>query len=171
MTRIRILRAMLFAIAVLALPRLLHAHEASLGVLEFREVRPGAYVGQWSMEPSIGAARIDLRVPLHCFLRLPELNCGAKGLVGPITITNLGADMSAVLIKIIPIDGEPRSYTISTANPVASVLGTGAPTLETWIELARTYVNYGIDHFVLVADHRRFVLGLIWSVKGGWRLV
>jgi len=171
MTGIRILRAVLFAIAVLALPRLLHAHEASLGVLEFREVRPGAYVGEWSMEPSIGAERIDLRVPPHCFLRLPELNCGAKGLVGPITITNLGADMSAVLIKIIPIDGEPRSYTISAANPVASVLGTGAPTLETWIELARTYVNYGIDHILLGADHLLFVLGLIWIVKGGWRLV
>jgi len=54
-----------------------------------------------------------------------------KGLVGPVTITNLGADMSAVLIKIIPIGGEPRSYTISSANPVVSLLGTSDPTLQT----------------------------------------
>jgi hypothetical protein len=99
------------------------------------------------------------------------MNCGEKGLVGPITITNLGADMSAVLIKIIPIADQPRSYTISTANPVVSLLGTGAPTLQTWIELARTYVNYGIDHILLGADHLLFVLGLIWIVGGGWRLV
>jgi hypothetical protein len=99
------------------------------------------------------------------------MNCGERGLVGPITITNLGADMSAVLIKVIPITGEPRSYTISTANPVVSLLGTGAPTLQTWIELARTYVNYGIDHILLGADHLLFVLGLIWIVGGGWRLV
>lgn len=164
-------RATLLVLAALILPRQLDAHEATLGVLEFREVRPGAFVGRWTMEPSIGAARVDLRVPPHCFLRLPEMNCGEKGLVGPITITNLGADMSAVLIKIIPIAGEPRSYTISSANPVVSLLGTSDPTLQTWVELARTYVNYGIDHILLGADHLLFVLGLIWIVGGGWRLV
>jgi hypothetical protein len=164
-------RATLLVLAALILPRQLDAHEATLGVLEFREVRPGAFVGRWTMEPSIGAARVDLRVPPHCFLRLPEMNCGEKGLVGPITITNLGSDMSAVLIKIIPIAGEPRSYTISSANPVVSLLGTSDPTLETWVELARTYVNYGIDHILLGADHLLFVLGLIWIVGSGWRLV
>jgi HupE/UreJ protein len=167
----RHLAVALLVFAALVLPRQLFAHEATLGVLEFREVRPGAFVGLWTMEPTIGAARVDLQVPPHCFLRLPELNCGDKGLIGPITITNLGANMSAVLIKVIPIVGEPRSYTISTANPVVSVLGTGAPTLQTWIELARTYINYGIDHILLGADHLLFVLGLIWIVGGGWRLV
>jgi HupE / UreJ protein len=167
----RHLAVALLVFATLVLPRQLLAHEATLGVLELREVRPGAFVGLWTMEPTIGAARVDLQVPPHCFLRLPELNCGDKGLIGPITITNLGANMSAVLIKVIPIMGEPRSYTISTANPVVSVLGTGAPTLQTWIELARTYVNYGIDHILLGADHLLFVLGLIWIVGGGWRLV
>src|SRR5215468_2293601 len=162
--------ALLVVAATLLSPGL-HAHEASLGVLEFREVRPGAFVGRWTMEPTIGADRVDVRVPPHCFLRLPELNCGDKGLVGPITITNLGANMSAVLIKIIPISEEPRSYTITTANPVVSILGAGAPTLQTWIELARTYVNYGIDHILLGADHLLFVLGLIWIVRGGWPLV
>jgi hypothetical protein len=167
----RYLRPVLLILIAFIASSALHAHEATLGVLEFREVRPGAYIGRWTMEPSIGAERVGLRVPPHCFLRLPEMNCGEKGLVGPITITNLGADMSAVLIKIIPIADEPRSYTISTANPVVSLLGTGAPTLQTWIELARTYVNYGIDHILLGADHLLFVLGLIWIVGGGWRLV
>ncbi|MBU6527754.1 HupE/UreJ family protein [Methylocystis sp. MJC1] len=153
------------------LPLALHAHETSLGVLEFREVRAGAFVGRWTMEPSIGAARVDLRAPAHCFLRLPELNCGEKGLVGPITIGNLGANMSAALIKIIPIAGEERSYTLTTANPTVTVLGQGAPTLQSWIELGVTYVNYGIDHILLGADHLLFVLGLIWIVGGGWRLV
>ena len=171
MNAVRYLRLTLLLLAALTLPRQLCAHEATLGVIEFREVRPGAFVGLWTMEPSIGAERVDLRVPPHCFLRLPELNCGEKGLVGPITITNLGANMSAVLIKIIPIAGEPRSYTISTANPVVSLLGTSAPTLQTWVELAETYVNYGIDHILLGADHLLFVLGLIWIVGGGWRLV
>ncbi|VIO65206.1 hypothetical protein CI1B_03030 [Bradyrhizobium ivorense] len=171
MTAIRYLRLALLVLAALMQPALLRAHEASMGVLEFHEVRHGVYIGRWTMEPSIGAARVDLRVPSHCLLRLPEVNCGERGLVGPITIANLGANMAVVLIKLVPLAGEPRSYTISTANPVASILGTGAPTLQTWIELAKTYVNYGIDHILLGADHLLFVLGLIWIVGGGWRLV
>jgi hypothetical protein len=101
---------------------------------------------------------------------MPEMNCGEQGLVGPITIGNLGSNMSAVLIKVIPVSGEPRSYTITTANPVVSILGAGVPTLQAWAELAKTYVYYGIDHILLGADHLLFVLGLIWIVHGGWRL-
>lgn len=171
MTMIRLLSLALLVIVALAPPRRAAAHEASLGVLELREMRPGVFIGYWTMEPTIGAEHVELRVPSHCYLRLPELNCGDKGLVGQITIGNLGADMSAALIKIIPLKGEPRSYTISAANPVVSLLGADAPTLDTLLELAKTYVNLGIDHILLGADHLLFVLGLIWIVHGGWRLV
>jgi hypothetical protein len=123
------------------------------------------------MEPAIGADRVDLRMPPHCFLRLPELNCGTKGLVGSIAIANLGSGLSGVMVKIFPVTGETRSYTITAANPMVSILGAGPPTLDTWIELAKTYVNFGIDHILLGADHLLFVLGLIWIVGGGWRLV
>jgi HupE / UreJ protein len=167
---VRLLSLALLVVATLLLPRGATAHEASLGVLELREMRPGNFIGLWTMEPTIGAERVDLKVPPHCYLRLPELNCGDKGLVGQMTIGNLGADMSAALIKVIPLKGEPRSYTISAANPVVSLLGGDAPTLDTWIELAKTYVNLGIDHILLGADHLLFVLGLIWIVHGGWRL-
>jgi HupE / UreJ protein len=163
--------AALLMLAVLLYPGELRAHVASIGVLEFREVRPGAFIGRWTVEPSIGASNVELRVPPHCRLRMPELNCGAKGLVGQITIANLGTNMSAVLIKIVPLEGEPRSYTITTANPVVSLLGSGQPTLATWFELAKTYVNYGIDHILLGVDHLLFVLGLIWLVPAGWRLI
>ena len=88
MTALRALRiVLLLFVAIIAAPGVLNAHEATLGVLEFREVRPGAYVGRWTMAPEIGAARVNLRVPQHCFLQLPEMNCGEKGLVGPITVT------------------------------------------------------------------------------------
>lgn len=166
----RLLLVMTLLIAAMLAPGGTRAHEASLGVLEFREVRAGAFVGRWTMEPSIGAARVDLRVPPHCVLQMPQLLCGNQGLVGRITVANLGSNMSAVLIKVIPLAGEPRSYTITTANPVVSILGGSAPTFDTWVQLAKTYVNYGIDHILLGADHLLFVLGLIWIVRGGWRL-
>src|ERR1700710_1654243 len=101
---LRLRRALgsLLLLTTIFFPLATYAHEATLGVLEFREVRPGAFVGRWTMEPAIGGEHVDLRVPPQCFLRLPEMNCGDTGLVGSITITNLGANMSAVLIKIIP---------------------------------------------------------------------
>jgi hypothetical protein len=147
------------------------AHEASMGVLQLREVRPGSYVGGWTLEPTIGAARVQLSLPPHCRLQLPSLECGPQGLVGRVTIGNLGADMSAVLIRLVPLGGEARSYTLTTASPVVSILGAGAPAWQTWAEIAGTYVNIGIDHILLGADHLLFVLGLIWIVPGGWRLV
>lgn len=142
-----------------------------MGVLEFREIRPGTFIGKWVSEPDIGAARVQLRMPQHCLLQMPELSCGDRGLVGPISVGNMGSGLSALLVKVIPIQGDYRSYTLSAANPTVTVLGAGAPTVETWVELARTYVNYGIDHILLGADHLLFVLGLIWIVKGGWKLV
>ncbi len=165
-----LLRVALLVLAALAGINSLHAHEATMGVVEFREVRAGTYVGRWVSEPNIGGGNVQLRMPPHCFLKMPELSCGARGLVGPITIANMGAGLSAVLIKVFPLDGDYRSYTLSSANPTVSVLGAGAPTVDTWLELARTYVNYGIDHILLGADHLLFVLGLIWIVGGGWRL-
>jgi hypothetical protein len=166
-----LLRVALLVLAALAGINDLHAHEATMGVVEFREVRTGTYVGRWVSEPNIGGGNVQLRMPPHCFLRMPELSCGSRGLVGPVTVANMGAGLSAVLIKVFPLDGDYRSYTLSSANPTVSVLGAGAPTVDTWFELARTYVNYGIDHILLGADHLLFVLGLIWIVKGSWNLV
>ncbi|CCD89636.1 conserved hypothetical protein; putative membrane protein [Bradyrhizobium sp. ORS 285] len=167
---LRALLIVLLALAAPLLPRPVAAHQATLAVLEFREMRPGAYIGRWTTLPKDGENRIELRMPAHCFLRLPELNCGDKGLVGQMTIANLGEDMSAAIIRVTSLDGKTNSYTISAANPVVTVLGTGAPTLDTWLELGKTYVNLGIDHILLGADHLLFVLGLIWIVQGGWRL-
>lgn len=171
MTGWRVLQVVLLALAALLHSRPATAHQATLGVLEFREMRPGAFIGRWTTLPKDGANRIELKMPAHCLLRLPELNCGDKGLVGQMTIANLGEDMSAAIIRVTSLNGETRSYTISAANPVVTVLGTDAPTLDTWLELGKTYVNLGIDHILLGADHLLFVLGLIWIVQGGWRLL
>ena len=161
----------LLAALLLLLARPAAAHEASMGVLQFREIRPGSYVGGWTLEPAAGASRVQLSLPPQCRMELPFLECGPGGLVGPVSIGNLGADMSAVLIRLAPLGGEPRSYTLTTAIPTVSILGAGAPAWQTWLGVADAYVNIGIDHILLGADHLLFVLGLIWIVHSGWRLV
>lgn len=169
-----ILLFLLFGLAPTRVPLLsspAEAHEATMGVIEFRELRPGAYLGRWLSEPNIGADNVLLRVPAHCHLAMPQLTCGPKGLVGPMYVENMGAKLSALLVKITALDGSYHSYTISSGNPRVTVLGAGRPTFETWLELALTYLNYGIDHIALGADHLLFVLGLIFVVRGGWRLL
>jgi len=78
--------------------------------------------------------------------------------------------MSAVLIKIIPIADQPRTIRSRPRTPSFQCSAPAAPTLQTWIELARTYVNYGSTTSCW-RRHLLFVLGLIWIVGGGWRLV
>ena len=147
------------------------AHEPAMGVLELREVNPGSYVAGWTLEPTIGGDKVQMRFPQQCHYALPSLECGPGGLVGRVSIDNLGANMSAVLIKLVPLGDEPRSYTLTSGNPAISILGIGTPTWQTWREVAITYVNVGIDHILLGVDHLLFVLGLIFIVGPGWRLV
>ena len=147
------------------------AHEPAMGVLELREVRPGAYVAGWTLEPTIGPEKVRLQFPPQCHFELPSLECGPGGLVGRVSVDNLGANMSAVLLQVIPLGGEARSYTITSGSPVVSILGIGAPTWQTWKEVGWTYLNVGVDHILLGVDHLLFVLGLIFLVGGGWRLV
>ena len=55
-------------------------HEASMAVMVLREFGPGRYVGQWTMAPA--DERLRPIFPEHCEWTPPELNCGARGLVG-----------------------------------------------------------------------------------------
>lgn len=167
----RLLGLLLLLLACLFGAEAVRAHEATMGVIEFQEVRPGLYIARWDNEPNIGGDKVELVLPAHCHLAMPELNCGSKGLVGAVSVANMGAKLSALMVKVFSLDGGYHTYTLSSANPKVTILGAGAPTIETWIELANTYTNYGIDHILLGVDHLLFVLGLIWVVKGGWRLL
>jgi hypothetical protein len=71
MITLRLVRVALLLLIAAILPRELCAHEATLGVLEFREVRPGAFVGRWTMEPAIGlrASTCGCRRTVSCGCR------------------------------------------------------------------------------------------------------
>jgi hypothetical protein len=168
---VRLLVGILALLTLLGTLSAARAHEPAMGVLEFREVRPGSYVGGWTLEPTIGGNNVKISFPPACRFDPPALDCGRQGLVGRVTVDNLGANMSAVLLRLVPLGGEPRSYTMTAGRPVISILGAGAPTWETWTEIGLTYLNVGVDHILLGVDHLLFVFGLIFLLQGGWRLV
>ena len=158
------------AFILLALCGTVRAHEAAMGVLELHQVKPTEFIGNWVLAPTFDPKYLRANFPPQCHWVPPLLECGSPGFVGRVSFDNLGGNMSAVMLRVFPMDGEPRTYTLSAATPAVTVLGESKPTLATWIELAVTYLNLGIDHILLGVDHLLFVLGLIWIVRGGWRL-
>lgn len=155
--------------AVLLTSMAARAHEATMAVITLREIAPGRYIGQWTMPP------VDVTLqpifPPHCTWNPPELYCGQRGLTGRLSFMGLGSKQSVATIRVIPREGQTVAYTVSAAKPSMMVASEPGTNLAVWADLADTYVNLGIDHILRGIDHLLFVLGLIWIVKGGWRLV
>lgn len=145
------------------------AHEASMAVMTLREMAPGRYFTQWTMQPT--ELSYHPIFPEHCVWNAPDLNCGEKGLVGRLSFTGLGSKQSAAMIRVITKEGTVQAYTVSAANPVVTVARDLGHDLNAWLDLANTYINLGIDHILRGVDHLLFVLGLIWLVRGTWMLV
>jgi len=72
-----------------------------------------------------------------------------RGWSGPVTIENLGAGLSAVLIKNISTRRRVSQLTrFPSASPTRQRPGNGAAQpSKPGFELARTYVNYGIGPY------------------------
>lgn len=154
---------------VCALTRAATAHEASMAVMNVREVGDGRYFTQWAMPPT--NERLAPIFPEHCVWHHPELDCGKKGFVGRLSFTELGSKQSAAMIRVFPKDGPEQAYTVSAANPVVTVARDPGHDVNAWLDLANTYISLGIDHILRGVDHLLFVLGLIWLVRGPWMLV
>lgn len=170
MRRIGAALSLLLVIAGVALPVIpARAHEATMAVITLREIAPGRFLGQWDMPP------VDMMsqpiFPPHCTWSPPELDCGARGLVGVLSFQGLGANQSVATIRVEPHGGPMEVYTVTAAKPTTMAGRSPGLNLTVWQELADTYINLGIDHILRGIDHLLFVLGLIWLVKGGWKLV
>lgn len=168
------LQLLAFCAAVFALMSVLCAtkalaHEPTLAVLELYDQGKGRYLGAWKMPPT----DITLKpiFPPHCAWIQPELNCGARGLVGRLSFDGLGSKQSATMIRVVSANGDVQTYMVSAANPYVTVATEPGTNLAVWGELASTYINLGVDHILLGVDHLLFVLGLIWLVRGRWMLV
>jgi hypothetical protein len=145
------------------------AHEPTIAVLELRDQGKGHYLGSWTLPP------VDMTLkpifPAQCRWVQPQLDCGARGLVGRLSFEGLGSKQSATMIRVIAQNGDVQTYTVSAGNPNVTVATEPGANLAVWLELANTYVNLGIDHILLGIDHLLFVLGLIWLVRSRWMLV
>ncbi|MEL7638520.1 MAG: HupE/UreJ family protein [Solidesulfovibrio sp.] len=163
----------LFLLLALAGPAL--AHETRPAYLELREAAPGRYDVLWRTPLYEG-----LRLPFD--LRLPE---GTRPLAAPRTVDlpdwhletwrveaegglegkkilfrGHDATTAGVVVRLIPLDGPPRTLVVPPSRD-AAVLG-GAPA---------GFVDFlcsGLRHILYGIDHLLFILGLLCLVSG-WR--
>ena len=154
-------------ICIFAAPAL--AHEPTIAVLELHDQGKGHYLGGWTLPPTDETLKPIF--PSQCTWVPPQLDCGARGLVGQLSFEGLGSKQSATMIRVVSQKGDVQAYTVSAGNPFVTVATDPGTNIAVWLELANTYVNLGIDHILLGIDHLLFVLGLIWLVRDKWMLV
>jgi hydrogenase/urease accessory protein HupE len=174
-------RRLLAAALVLAATGAVSAHEVRPGFLELRERDDSTYALLWK-RPTGGEVEIRIApvVPEGCRLVTPDqqqltpgavvvrgsLGC-AGGLAGKtIRIAGLETTVTDVLVRVQHADGRIESHLLRPANPSFTL---GAAT--SGAERALSYLQLGVQHILLGADHLLFVLGLLLIVRERWMLL
>lgn len=149
------------------------SHVTELAVLKLTEVGTGRYVLSWEMKPNTEtSSRLQPVFPEHCTRSDFKIDCGERGLVGPLSFEKIGTGQSAAMFKIRNAYGETSIYTVTPSDPVAEV----RPRFDSdgWAgvaEIAGSYFSLGVEHILQGVDHLLFVLGLIWISTGRWMLL
>lgn len=145
-----------------------HAHETPVALLTVAEKESGLFYLDWTFSSSRNQSAPTVRWPEGCEENYPMLDCGSTGLVGEITLPQIGEDYSAAVVQIKFRQSAGQSFTLSGAN--RSFVITADGTLP-WQQVASSYVPLGVEHIMLGVDHLLFVLGLILLVNGTRALI
>jgi len=154
----------LVALAGLALPAPVVAHELSMADLLVREVAKGDYTVQWGPgEKSAPADSLQPQWPDHCQAAGNSLHCGPQGLAGTVSIDGVGKRFSAVVIKVDWLDGRTSVHTVTAAQTSARLFGS-AEDERGLAAVAVAYTALGVEHILSGVDHLLFVAGLLFLV-------
>jgi len=142
-----------------------HAHEMSMAELELRELSKGQFILTWGASGKNRPLEEDLTPywPEGCEAREQFVRCGESGLFGPLTIDGVGRAYSAALLRVIWLDRQISTYTLTAAQPSIQLVG-AASDQRNYAELARAYFVLGVEHILSGFDHLLFVFGLLFLV-------
>ena len=166
-------RSLLLFIALLTLSaRPARAHEMSMAEMEMRETSRGDFLWQWSAWSDKRPIGNDLipQWPAGCVGGATAVHCGSGGMKGTLRVEGVGKRYSAAMVKIIWLDGQSRVYTLTSAQPTVELYGSADDRRGTG-EIARAYTLLGIQHILTGIDHLLFVVGLLFLVGFGRRLI
>jgi hydrogenase/urease accessory protein HupE len=148
------------------------AHEMSMAEMELRETSAGEFLWQWSATNDKRPMGNDLtpRWPASCATDANYLHCGTGGLKGTLSIDGVGERYSAVLVKVVWLDGQSYVYTLTRAQPSVQLFGS-ADDRRGRGEIAKAYTVLGVQHILTGVDHLMFVAGLLFLVGFRRRLI
>jgi hydrogenase/urease accessory protein HupE len=156
-------------------------HALQPGYLELRLIDKDLYAVVWKTPASGGRPMaIAARLPESCKPRTPgqsiwdgsaylarwTATCpgGLEG--GEIHIDGLDQTSTDVLVRFDFANGAGEARRLTAAEPSFIV-----PAQPGWLEVAKTYFLYGVEHILLGIDHLLFVLALLLLVKGMRRII
>ena len=157
------------------------AHESRPGFLELRQIGAENYSLMWK-KPSGGEVEIALApvFPPECkvvnasrqdyvtdaLVLRGQLQC--KGGLGGkrIEIKGIETTISDVLIRLIDKQGKLESHILRPSEPGVTL----GQTTTAW-QRAGGYLQLGLQHILLGADHLLFVFGLLLIVGTSWMLL
>ncbi|HKP58687.1 MAG TPA: HupE/UreJ family protein [Polyangiales bacterium] len=148
------------------------AHELTMAELELRELSRGQFILSWGASGTDRPIAEDLRFewPEGCQLEDQSLRCGERGLFGRVAAFGLGKNYSAALVRIVWLDRQVRTYTLTAAQASVYLYG-GVDDARAAREIAWTYLLLGIEHIATGIDHLLFVVGLLFLVGVRRRLI
>lgn len=147
---------------------LIQAHNTPITMLTLTERQPGTFYLDWQFDNTVDQSPPTPIFPEHCSYNHPRLSCGEHGLFGRISVEALGERYSAAMVRVVRLDGEVHTYTLSAASPTAMLTQDGVLPLS---EVMKSYTPLGFEHILLGIDHLLFVLGLMMLVSSRWMLV
>ncbi len=147
------------------------AHEMSMAEMQLRETAPATFLWQWTAsEKRAPDEALEPVWPEGCAADAGMLRCGPDGLAGTLAIEGVGKTYSAVLVKVFWQDGATRVYTLTATQPSVRLYGS-ADDRRGMGEIASAYLVLGIEHILTGIDHLLFVIGLLFLVGYGRRLL
>lgn len=172
---------------LLAFSSLISAHEVRPAYLEIKELnleinqqKFSSYQFLWKT-PAQGEMRLALNVilPKDChnigYLRTIKVNAAVvqhwrsqceSGIRGKtISIENLEASLTDVILLYRPIDGADITLRILGSNPQAQI-----PVRQLGWTAAKTYFSFGVEHILSGIDHLLFVFCLLLLINNRKRL-
>jgi len=150
------------------------AHPLDSSTLSLTEISDGKFLVHWQTSSPTLLREIGQPAvyPAHCRLGDREVDCGAAGLTGTITLPWLSGSQTRVMVKIAWRKGPTQIRVLDGRDPTLAVYGTPpAAGLRYLWPIALDYTRLGIIHILTGYDHLLFVLAVTLLVRGRRKLL
>ena len=167
------LASLLLLLAVLLPTHFAWSHPIDSSSLTLTEISDGRFTVNWlTTSPTLMRELAQPAVfPKHCRLDDAVLNCGARGLTGPIELPWLAGSETRVMLQIDWHSGSRLVRVVDGRSPRLTVYGTPVSSgLQFLKPIAIDYTRLGMEHILTGYDHLLFVLAITLLVRKGKQL-